>query len=121
MGGGWDTGLFDCFDDFSVALITYFCEPCQAAYNEAAVSDKECGCIHFCGALCAGPTHTIAVRGQIRQKYQIDGSVCGDVCTVAFCALCAVCQHTRQLDKKGASPAGFLMDGGKKKNKVEDK
>ena len=105
----WDTGICDCFSDIKVALVTYYCWSCQTAFNEAAVSDRECGFIHFCGAAVAGQSHAIAVRGQIRQKYNIEGSICGDFCTIAFCCPCAICQHTRQLDQKGASPAGMCM------------
>jgi Cys-rich protein (TIGR01571 family) len=79
------------------------------AYNEAAVTGNPCGISECCGAFFCGPLHIMAVRTAIRTKYGFDGSICGDIVAITFCAPCAICQHTRQLDIKGAAPAGMCM------------
>eukprot|EP01129_Flabellula_baltica_P016383 TRINITY_DN86_c0_g1_i1.p1 TRINITY_DN86_c0_g1~~TRINITY_DN86_c0_g1_i1.p1 ORF type:complete len:111 (-),score=21.78 TRINITY_DN86_c0_g1_i1:89-421(-) len=106
----WDTGLFDCFSDIKVCVVTLFCAPCQASYQRAAVEDRECEimdliCMLFCSICCI-----VKVRGDIRDKYGIEGSLIMDIITLLCCSICSVTQHTRQLDIKGAKPAGFCMD-----------
>jgi len=110
MGGDWETGLCDCFSDCKVCFVTWLCMPCQIAYQKAAVEEHPCGCgdlivAWLCTFCCA-----VSVRGKIREKYGFEGSCCVDFLTVAFCALCAVTQHTRQLQARGAKPAGMCME-----------
>jgi len=110
MSAPWDTGLCDCFSDCKVLCVSWLCATCQIAYQIAAVEEHECGCgdwipVCLCGFCCQ-----VKVRGLIRQKYNIEGSGCGDCCTSMFCILCAVSQQTRQLDMKGAKPAGMFME-----------
>jgi len=110
MSANWDVELCDCFSDIKVCLISWFCSPCQIAYQIAGVEGHECGisdgilpCLFpFC---CA-----ISVRGKIREKYGIQGSCMNDFCVVWLCGICAITQQTRQLQKKGVKPAGMFMD-----------
>jgi len=118
----WDTGLFDCFSDCKVCLVSWLCATCQVSYQKAAVEEHECGCgdwipVCFCPLCCV-----VSVRGKIREKYSIDGSCCGDLCTIMFCGICSISQQTRQLDMKGAKPAGMFMQTlfGNKKEKCQD-
>ena len=36
-------------------------------------------------------------RKQLREKYNIDGNIKGDICTHFFCSPCALCQETAEL------------------------
>jgi len=108
--GGWDTGLCDCFSDCKVCIVTYFCGVCQIAYQKAAVEEHECGCGDFIPACIFPFCCAVSVRGKIREKYGIEGGCCGDFMTLLFCGLCALTQQTRQLQMKGAKPAGMFME-----------
>eukprot|EP01130_Rhizamoeba_saxonica_P005518 TRINITY_DN21_c0_g1_i3.p1 TRINITY_DN21_c0_g1~~TRINITY_DN21_c0_g1_i3.p1 ORF type:complete len:124 (+),score=17.52 TRINITY_DN21_c0_g1_i3:44-373(+) len=106
----WDTGLFDCFSNPKVCVISWFCGPCQGAYQMAGVEDRECTPVDlilmiFCGFCCI-----IKTRGLIRDKFGIEGSLVMDILHIWCCGICAISQQTRQLDIKGIKPAGFLMD-----------
>ena len=39
-----------------------------------------------------------AVRKNVRESRGIDGSICGDVCTVLCCSCCAMIQVKREFD-----------------------
>eukprot|EP01116_Phalansterium_solitarium_P013185 TRINITY_DN3032_c0_g1_i1.p1 TRINITY_DN3032_c0_g1~~TRINITY_DN3032_c0_g1_i1.p1 ORF type:complete len:112 (+),score=11.72 TRINITY_DN3032_c0_g1_i1:74-409(+) len=107
----WDIELCDCFSDCKTFLVSWFCSPCQLAYQKVAVEETQpCGfgdCILPClFSLCCA----VSIRGKIRAKYGIDGGCMGDFCVILFCYVCAVTQQTRQLNAKGAKPAGMFMD-----------
>eukprot|EP01117_Protostelium_nocturnum_P001189 TRINITY_DN1150_c0_g1_i1.p1 TRINITY_DN1150_c0_g1~~TRINITY_DN1150_c0_g1_i1.p1 ORF type:complete len:122 (+),score=29.26 TRINITY_DN1150_c0_g1_i1:106-471(+) len=106
--GEWDHGFCDC--DVAVCCTTFFCLPCQLAYNHGAVEGRECSifdcCVASCFPLCCG----CVVRSKIREKYGVDGSAVGDFCAHFCCPLCATVQQTRQLHGRGARPAGMFME-----------
>eukprot|EP01108_Squamamoeba_japonica_P009585 TRINITY_DN9041_c0_g1_i1.p2 TRINITY_DN9041_c0_g1~~TRINITY_DN9041_c0_g1_i1.p2 ORF type:complete len:111 (+),score=37.68 TRINITY_DN9041_c0_g1_i1:125-457(+) len=106
----WDTGIFDCLSDIKVCLLTWLCPVCQLAQQKATVEGHDCGlgdCIPvWCCALCCA----VMVRGKIREKYGIDGSLVMDLLCTLFCGICSISQQTRQLDMKGDKPAGICMD-----------
>jgi len=108
--GDWDTGIFDCFSDIKILLISWLCGTCNIAYQKAAIEGHECGIgdlipVLFCGICCM-----VQVRGKIREKYGIDGTLINDILMSLCCGICAISQQTRQLDMKGAKPAGCFMD-----------
>lgn len=47
------------------------------------------------------------LRGQIRQKYNISGSVGDDFLTHFFCPLCAICQESREAKNVGGKHVDF--------------
>ena len=47
------------------------------------------------------------LRGQIRRKYNITGSVLDDFLTHFFCPLCAVCQESREAKQVGGKHVDF--------------
>jgi len=106
----WDTGIFDCFSDIKILLISWIFGTCSVAYQKAAIEGHECAIadfipVFFCSLCCM-----VKVRGQIREKYGIDGTLLNDILMSWCCGICAVAQQTRQLDMKGAKPAGCFMD-----------
>eukprot|EP01123_Difflugia_compressa_P002715 TRINITY_DN134_c0_g1_i1.p1 TRINITY_DN134_c0_g1~~TRINITY_DN134_c0_g1_i1.p1 ORF type:complete len:112 (+),score=11.26 TRINITY_DN134_c0_g1_i1:99-434(+) len=109
-GGQWEVELFDCLAEPKIFLVSLFCPLCQASYQLAGVEGHDCNIMDFLWMLFCGPCCIIKVRGDIREKYNIDGSLLMDVLMLWCCGPCAVAQQTRQLNLKGVKPAGFLMD-----------
>jgi len=72
--------------------------------------DRECEIMDLICMLFFGICCIVKTRGDMREKYGIEGSLVVDILSVWCCAICAISQQTRQLDIKGAKPAGFLMD-----------
>lgn len=105
----WDTGVFDCMIDPKICIVSLFCMPCQLAFQKSAIEEHECGILDLLWMLACGPCCGVMVRGKIRDKYGIDGSVVTDCLFFWLCSPCAVSQQTRQLDIKGLKPAGVFM------------
>eukprot|EP01115_Flamella_aegyptia_P008614 TRINITY_DN3594_c0_g1_i1.p1 TRINITY_DN3594_c0_g1~~TRINITY_DN3594_c0_g1_i1.p1 ORF type:complete len:123 (+),score=32.52 TRINITY_DN3594_c0_g1_i1:35-370(+) len=110
MSAAWDTGLFDCLSDCKVCLVSWCCAPCQVAYQKAAVEEHECGLGDLIPVCCCPICCQVSVRGKIREKYGIEGSGCGDCMASFCCGICSISQQPRQLDMKGAKPAGMFME-----------
>jgi len=49
------------------------------------------------------------VRGKVREKYGIDGSLVSDICMHCCCPLCAVVQDAAEIKTKGDAPPGTIM------------
>ncbi|XP_021362857.1 cornifelin homolog A-like isoform X1 [Mizuhopecten yessoensis] len=90
----WTTGLFGCFDDIPMCLLTLCCLPFVECKNASRL--EECCCIPYCV-----PGGTIIVRARLRTIGGIQGSVCNDCMTLACCGPCAVCQMSREMDNMG--------------------
>ncbi|XP_042668615.1 placenta-specific gene 8 protein isoform X3 [Centrocercus urophasianus] len=82
----WQTGLMDCFTDWSVCCCGLFCFPCLAC--TVAGDMNEC-CL--CGT-------SVAMRTLYRTRYNIPGSILGDFCSVLCCPMCSLCQLKRDID-----------------------
>jgi Cys-rich protein (TIGR01571 family) len=91
-------------------MVSWCCGVCQLSYQKAAVEEHPCGVGDCIPVMCCPICCQVSIRGKIREKYGLDGSCCVDFLLSAFCALCAVSQQTRQLDLKGAKPAGCFME-----------
>jgi len=106
----WDTGLFDCFSDCKVLIVSWLFGVCQIAYQKAAVEGHECGCGDLIPVCIFPLCCAVSVRKQIREKYGFEGGMVGDILALWCCSLCAISQQTRQLALKGAKPAGMFME-----------
>jgi len=40
-------------------------------------------------------------REQLREKYGLEESICGDCFTTCFCGPCAICQEAREIKVRG--------------------
>jgi Cys-rich protein (TIGR01571 family) len=98
-------GLFGCFSNCCVCVITYFA-PC---YTEGKIAEKvgeSCllhGCLIFvpvaniiCGAM---------IREKVRQNKGIDGTFVKDCLTIWCCFACALCQEANEVDALGKNMA----------------
>ncbi|XP_048797769.1 placenta-specific gene 8 protein-like [Lagopus muta] len=86
----WQTGLMDCFTDWSVCCCGLFCFPCLAC--TVAGDMNEC-CL--CGT-------SVAMRTLYRTRYNIPGSICSDCCISSCCLVCSVCQIKRDINRRRA-------------------
>jgi Cys-rich protein (TIGR01571 family) len=105
MSGEFQHGLFGCFDNCSVCIITYLV-PC---YTAGKVAEKvgESFLLHC--LLTFVPIADIIcrtiVRGKVRQQRNIEGSQISDCCLHLFCAPCALCQEAQEI---GALNSGSM-------------
>ncbi|GFO18973.1 cell number regulator 10 [Plakobranchus ocellatus] len=103
MSGEFKNGLFGCFDNIGLCVITYFL-PCYTfGKNEEKLGES---CV-LCGiAYAFSPLnlifHTIA-RGKIREMNNIEGSLLMDCLTVWCCPCCALIQESQELEAPGAA------------------
>jgi len=95
-------GLFGCFDNCGVCIISYFV-PCYTVGKTAeAVGDSclMCGLGYiFTGCIAGG-----IIRGKVRAQKGIGGSALGDFCIHFFCPFCAIIQdHNEVLGGPGSA------------------
>merc|ERR1712070_467600 len=91
----WETGLCDCFDDFSICCYGAFCLPCATA-SARTNYDGSNWCFN---CLCMSP---VLVRNIAREgMWNIGGNCLADVLIGCFCAPCSVCQILRESEIKG--------------------
>eukprot|EP01029_Cantina_marsupialis_P022973 TRINITY_DN565_c0_g2_i4.p1 TRINITY_DN565_c0_g2~~TRINITY_DN565_c0_g2_i4.p1 ORF type:complete len:128 (+),score=19.36 TRINITY_DN565_c0_g2_i4:103-486(+) len=87
----WNVGLFECFDNVDICLVTYFA-PCltfgQTMDRVGSGPFLLVACCSFVGLYCPCSSH----RGMVRAKYGIQGDCLSDCLVMAFCGQCALCQ-----------------------------
>lgn len=98
----WGHGLFSCMDDCGVCIITWLLPCITFGQNAEAVGETSC----LMGALALFvPLLDIyclwKVRGAVREKYGIEGSVINDLICVLLCPLCTIIQEAQQIKEGG--------------------
>lgn len=86
-----------------------FCCPCYASGKVAESLGKSC-LLHGCLALtpirlCTGTW----LRGQVREKYNIEGNTCTDLLSHLCCGCCAIIQEANEIQGRGDGPGGMCM------------
>ncbi|KAF8327993.1 PLAC8 family-domain-containing protein [Amanita rubescens] len=113
---GWSFGLCECFDSCGACVLGWCC-PCllyaqlkqRVDYlNMYARPDPSQGgsgidlnCMIWCGLhLTTGCGYALQAitRGQIRNRYMIEGNGVADFCTACFCTPCQLTQEHRELE-----------------------
>ena len=95
--GEWSHGLFGCFGDLRLCLITYFV-PCYIAGKNAEAVDEDClkhgifSVIPIVNIVCG-----MKIRRVIRERKNIQGTDVNDCLMHSFCALCAIVQEGQEL------------------------
>lgn len=98
MGGEWNHGLFGCFGNCGVCIMTMFC-PCLTVGKIAeGLGDSYCyNCL--CSLVPIVDLFIfISQRGRLREKQGIDGGLCGDLLTLLFCTPCGLCQMGAEVE-----------------------
>ncbi|KAI1073958.1 PLAC8-domain-containing protein [Whalleya microplaca] len=116
QGGKFQAGLCDCGPCSSCLL--GWCLPCilvgqtserirDPSMQNADLMNSDClihgaiNCFTGCGWIYA-----MLKRGEIRERYQIEGSGCNDCCVSFWCSCCAVIQQDNEVKirQKNAQP-----------------
>ncbi|KAJ4830544.1 hypothetical protein Tsubulata_032107 [Turnera subulata] len=108
----WSTGLFDCMEDPSNALITA-CFPCVTFGQIAEIIDNggtpcaTSGLLYGTIGFCIGMPCLISCgyRTKLRAKYGLMESPAPDWLTHCIFEWCALCQEYRELQNRGLDPA----------------
>jgi len=93
-GSDWKFGLFGCFADLKLCLLTYIC-PCYTMGKNAEGVGENCllhGLLTMFG-LNFGPV----IRWRLRKDRSIAGSMLMDVLVYTLCPCCALVQEAREL------------------------
>ncbi|KAM4651460.1 cornifelin homolog B-like [Discoglossus pictus] len=88
----WNSDVMQCCNDMGICLCGTFV-PCILACR-VAKDYGECCCIP-----CLGGT-VLALRTGIRERYNIQGSICDDYVCLTFCGPCTLCQMARELKNR---------------------
>ena len=103
--GDWQHGLFGCFDNCGVCVITYFV-PCYTAGKNAETVGENC---LLCGLVLLVPLANIffpaTIRQKIREQKGIEGGFVGDLLTHFCCGCCAITQEAQEMNSLGGSMA----------------
>ncbi|XP_076458694.1 uncharacterized protein LOC143292369 [Babylonia areolata] len=106
MSAEWQHGLFGCFDNLGLCIISYFVPCYQFGKNAEAVGEN---CL-TCGIAFLLPLINILaalkIRGKIRELKGIPGSTVSDLLTFCCCPLCALVQEAQEVQ---AAPVMVVM------------
>ncbi|KAL6887415.1 PLAC8 domain-containing protein [Trichoderma longibrachiatum] len=108
----WTQGLFDCCSPAGLCCLTCFL-PCvtygkaQHRMKHGSLDNYSCcnaSCIVYallahCGLGCIPTTMQ---RGEIREKYSLEGRCFGDFCKSCWCNCCTLMQHEKELEQRQA-------------------
>ncbi|PTB37556.1 uncharacterized protein TrAFT101_005566 [Trichoderma asperellum] len=122
----WAHGLMDCCSPGGLCLMTTFC-PCithgKTAHRleHGNLDDYSCcngSCILFailthCGLQCIPATMQ---RGELREKYNLEGGCFGDFCKSCWCTCCVLIQNEKESEQRESllrgSSEGYQPNGG---------
>jgi Cys-rich protein (TIGR01571 family) len=99
MSGEFQHGLFGCFDNCCLCIVTYLV-PCYTAGKVAEKVGESC-LLHGCMLLfcpCISLFCMCSIRGKVRTARKIAGSSLGDFCAHLFCTPCALCQEGMEVN-----------------------
>ncbi|ESQ30232.1 hypothetical protein EUTSA_v10011813mg [Eutrema salsugineum] len=112
VGSPWRTGLFDCQEDQTNAVMTSIL-PCVTFGQIAEVVDEgEMTCplgsfiyLLMMPALCSQWVMGSKYREKIRRKFNLVEAPYSDCITHVFCSCCALCQEYRELKARNLDPS----------------
>lgn len=96
--GEWNNGLFGCFNNCCVCLLTYVA-PCYVHGKTAEKVDESC--LLCCLALFVPilDIYAIAsVRSKVREQKGIEGSLVKDIIATCCCPLCVIAQSANETE-----------------------
>ena len=105
MAAEWQHGLFGCFDNFTVCIITYIV-PCYTAGKTAESVGDSCllcglmGCFPFVDFVSAA-----MIRGKVRDQKGIEGGFLSDLILSFCCYCCVLAQAAQEVNALGGTQA----------------
>lgn len=106
--GEFEHGLFGCFDNCTLCIVTYFL-PCYTAGKVGEAVGESCilhGAMTVLGP--CGIYFRAKARGMIREQKGIEGSFGKDCVLHWFCAICALIQDSQEIRGDAAFQAGSM-------------
>ncbi|WVZ00634.1 hypothetical protein V8G54_026703, partial [Vigna mungo] len=112
IGSPWSTGLFDCHENQTNAVMTSFF-PCVTFGQIAEILDGgELSChlgsfiyLLMMPALCSQWIMGSKYRTKLRKRYNLVEAPYTDIVSHIFCPCCSLCQEFRELKIRGLDPA----------------
>lgn len=101
----WKHGLWNCFDNFNMLVVSLVCPCYQFGKNAARLGENNIACcvaMFIPGILPCSAAH---LRSKLREKNNIKGSYGKDLATWIFCPFCALVQETQELEDNGQPPS----------------
>ena len=97
QSGKWKNDLFDCLEIMDNTCCLACCCPCivYGKTRQRFAKENCCGACCLCSLLPC--LFLVKTRGDIREKYGIEGSCIGDCCTHLCCGCCALVQESREV------------------------
>ncbi|KAI9848789.1 MAG: hypothetical protein M1838_000370 [Thelocarpon superellum] len=124
----WQTSFWDCFNPFDVCFLSCCCPCIQFGKTQHRLEDPSMtgynafngNCLGFCALAYCGGLHWVFMiikRGEMRQKFNLDGSTGGDIVRALCCACCELVQEekeslllTAELTGGAAAPQGYQKE-----------
>ncbi len=103
----FSSGLFGCFDDPRLCVVTFFV-PCYTMGRNAEDLGEDCMLIGLLA--CVGINMSPIVRNRLRAKYDLEGSMLTDTLLHMFLPCCALTQEARHIQSAGAAPGRQFSD-----------
>jgi len=94
MSNQFQNGLFGCFGDFKLCIIT-FVAPCYTIGKNAEHFGEDC-MLHGLLAAIGLPFGPI-LRWRLRQQKDLEGTMMMDALLYTFCGCCALVQDAREM------------------------
>ncbi|XP_021732015.1 protein PLANT CADMIUM RESISTANCE 8 [Chenopodium quinoa] len=112
IGNPWTTGLFNCHEDWTNAVVTAFL-PCitfgqiAEVLDEGELSSPWGSFIYLLmmPALCSQWIMGSKYRKKLRKKYDLVEAPYTDKVSHIFCLCCSLCQDYRELKNRGLDPS----------------
>ncbi|XP_002739625.1 uncharacterized protein LOC100378782 [Saccoglossus kowalevskii] len=107
MPNEYNNGLFSCFNNLGLCVVTYFA-PCYTQGKVAEAVGDDC---LLCGLSVFVPLLDIwaraSIRGKVREQKGIEGGFIGDLCLACWCYPCSLMQDAQEMNIP--SPFGSSM------------
>lgn len=101
MSTRWKHGLWDCFDNFNMCVVSWMCPCYQFGKNASTLGESNVACgmaIMIPGINACSAAH---LRDKLRAKKGIKGSYARDLLAWCFCPFCALLQETQEIEDRG--------------------
>ena len=94
----WTQHLCNCCGDCSICCFSTWCGPCQT--YSTAMGLGQSGILCCLGWWILPCLPTLMLRQQARERFDIQGSTCGDCCSSCLCTPCVMCQTAREVGER---------------------